>query len=313
MGGVHGRDIGRSIDGIPWPAVEVLGDHHRGDHYPAGCGPDGEAQDHLLSSDSERARFTESNRRAWNEIAAIREKALWPDARYFAEGGSLLDARVLSAAGDPHGRSLLHLQCATGEETLSWANAGAIVTGTDISDAQIELAREKARAAGIAATFVAADLYALPAELQDGRFDLVYTGGGALVWLPDLEAWARVVARALRPGGRLLLCEEHPVAAVLEVSDGVITIEDDYFRRSVPYYGAGWTHFEGGEGATETKAEFLWPLGDVVTALIGAGLSIDRLEEFPSDAKWRFGEQLQEARRLPGSYMLVATLCPQST
>ncbi len=249
--------------------------------------------------------YTERNRRAWNEIAEVRA-AKWPDAAFFAGGGSILDARVLAVAGDVSGRTLLHLQCATGEETLSWAVAGARATGADISDAQIALARQKAADAGLTVRFVVADIYALPPDLQAATFDYVYTGGGALVWLPDLERWAGVVAAALRPGGRFILYEEHPIAGCLWVTDGRLEITGDYFARGTPHYDRGWAHFAGGEDAAEVKAEFFWPLGDVVTALARAGLRIERLEEFPSDAGWRFGERLNEVRRLPGCYLLVA-------
>ena len=249
--------------------------------------------------------YTEQNRRAWNEIAEVRQ-ARWPDADFFARGGSILDPVVLKAAGDVAGRTLLHLQCATGEETLSWAVAGARATGVDISDAQVALAERKAADAGLAARFVAADIYALPAELQGGTFDFVYTGGGALVWLPDLDRWAQVIVAALRPGGRLILYEEHPLAGCLWVTEGKLQLAGDYFARSTPEHSQGWSHFAGGEEAIETKVEFSWPLGDVVTALAQAGLRIERLEEFPSDAEWRFGELLDEVRRLPGRYLLVA-------
>jgi SAM-dependent methyltransferase len=249
--------------------------------------------------------YTEQNRRAWDEIAAVRA-AKWPDAAFFAGDGTLLDAAVLTAAGDVAGQSLLHLQCATGEETLSWAVAGAAATGVDISEEQIVLAREKAAAAGLAVTFVAADIYALPAELGRAAFDWVYTGGGALVWLPDLTRWAEVVATMLRPGGRLLLYEEHPVAGCLWVTDGTLALNGDYFARGRPEYDHGWAHFTGGEGASENKVTFSWPLGDVVTSLAQTGLRIERLEEFPSDAAWRFGPTLDAVRVLPGQYLLIA-------
>ncbi len=254
---------------------------------------------------SDIQRYTEQNRRAWNEIAEVRQ-ARWPDARFFAADGSILDPVVLKAAGDVAGRTLLHLQCATGEETLSWAVAGARATGADISDAQIALAERKAADAGLAVRFVAADVYVLPAELQGATFDYVYTGGGALVWLPDLDRWARTIVAALRPGGRLILYEEHPLSGCLWVTDGKLELTGDYFARSTPEHSQGWSHFAGGEDATETKVEFSWPLGDVVTALARAGLRIERLEEFPSEARWRFGELLDEVRRLPGRYLLVA-------
>jgi SAM-dependent methyltransferase len=254
---------------------------------------------------SDIERYTQQNRRAWNEIASVRHKK-WPPAQFFAEGGSILDPPVLAAAGDVTGQTLLHLQCATGEDTLSWAVMGAHPSGVDISDAQIELAQRKAADAGLAVRFVAADIYALPAELQQCAFDHVYTGGGALVWLPDIDRWAQVVAAALRPGGRLILWEIHPVAGCLWVTDGKLELAGDYFGRNNPEYGRGWSHFSGGEDAAETKAEFAWPLGDVVTSLAQAGMRIDSLQEFPSEETYRFGALLHEVRRLPGTYLLVA-------
>lgn len=105
--------------------------------------------------------YTEQNRRAWNEIAAVRER-MWPGAEFFAAGGSLLPEPVVAAAGEVAGRRVLHLQCATGEETLSWAVLGAVATGADISDEQIAIAQRKASEAGLSVAFVAADIYALP-------------------------------------------------------------------------------------------------------------------------------------------------------
>ena len=118
-------------------------------------------------------QYTEVNRRAWEEIAEVRaRRPVWLNAAFFAQGGSILDARVLDAAGSVRGRRLLHLQCATGEDTLSWAVAGAEVTGVDISQAQVAIAQRKAAEAGLSCRFVAADIYALPGELQQAGFDL---------------------------------------------------------------------------------------------------------------------------------------------
>ncbi len=255
---------------------------------------------------SDPSRYTEQNRRAWDEIAAVRHAAIARPAQFYAEGGSILAERAVNAAGEVTGMNLLHLQCSTGEETLSWAVRGAQACGVDISPLQIEIARRLAREAGLAVRFEAADVYALPEDLQSAAMDLVYTGGGAIVWLPDLPAWARVVERALRPGGRLILLDEHPLASCLEVDEAGLRLVDDYFRRARPWEGPGWGHFEGGESATENKFEFNWPLGDVVTALAEAGLAIQRLEEFPSSARWRFGEHVEDVARLPGEYLLVA-------
>ncbi len=179
----------------------------------------------------------------------------------------------------------------------------------DISEQQIEIARQKAAQAGLSTQFVAADVYdlpdALPGELRQ-PYDLVFTGGGAIVWLPDLQRWAEIVARLLRPGGLLMLIDEHPVSQCLWVENGHLQIVSDYFARNNPEALAGWSHFKGGEDAQEIKYEFSWPLGDIVTALAQAGLIIERLEEFPGGAEWRFGELLEAVKRLPGEFLLLA-------
>jgi len=249
--------------------------------------------------------YTAQNRRAWNEIAAIRQRT-FPPASFFAAGGSVLDPRLLAAVPDVRERQLLHLQCATGEDTLSWAIAGAQAIGVDISEDQIALAVEKANEASVPVRFIAADIYTLPDELQRNHFDYVYTGGGALMWLPNLTRWAQIVAAALHPGGQLVLWELHPLALCVWVEDGQLKLIDDYFRRDCPAYEQGWSHFAGGETAAETKVQFAWPLGDIVTALAQTGLHIETLHEYPSDEAYRFGDKLNEARHVPGWYLLVA-------
>ena len=254
-------------------------------------------------------QYTESNRRAWNEIAQIRHTQQ-PPAEFFAAANSTLDPRELPAVGgDVKGRRLLHLQCSTGEDTLSWSLAGVLATGVDISEEQIKLAQEKAAKAGLPARFVAADVYALPPDLQAGDFDIVYTSRGVMVWLPDLTRWAQVIAAALKSGGIFLLFEEHPIASCLSITDGRLQLESDYFGRGRPEPSTGWRHFQGGEAAQQVKTEFSWPLGDIVTALAQAGhLFIERLEEYPAERGWRFGEDEEtiELHRLPGSFLLVA-------
>jgi SAM-dependent methyltransferase len=259
---------------------------------------------------------TRQNRKAWNEIAEVRSR-VFPPAEFFAGGGSMLEAPAVQAVQDAFGPiqnlKVIHLQCATGEDTLSWAVLGANAYGVDIAERQIELAREKAAKAGLSAAFAAADVYdlpaALPADWPAGQFDLVFTGGGAIVWLPDLPRWARVVAALLRAGGRLVLMDEHPLAACISMEDNQLVVMDDYFRRERAWEGAGWSHFAGGEFARENKYEFTWPLGDIVTALAAAGLLLERLEEFRAGPGWRFqGDDsgLEKLAHLPGSYLAIA-------
>ena len=252
----------------------------------------------------ETKKYTDQNRLAWDEIAEVRSKGM-KTAEFFAKGGYTLSDEVLKVAGNVHGLSLCHLQCATGEDTLSWANKGTNATGVDLSPKQIELAKQKAAAAGLTVRFIASDIYALPSQLFAQRFDIVFTGGGAIVWLPDLGQWAKVIAQLLKPSGRLILDEEHPIAGCMEVQNGQVRIVEDYFGRK-PELCSGWSHFSGAENATVKKYEFSWPLGDVITALAQAGLRIELLEERPSQEQWRFGDKLHEVAQIPGEYLLVA-------
>jgi 2-polyprenyl-3-methyl-5-hydroxy-6-metoxy-1,4-benzoquinol methylase len=266
----------------------------------------------MTNSDQPIHNYTQQNRRAWNEIARVRSR-IFPPAEFFASGQSTLGQREVEVAretfGSLPGLRVIHLQCATGEDTLSWSVLGADAVGVDIAEQQIEIARQKAQAAGLSTRFAAADIYdlpaALPADLR-GPYDLVFTGGGAIVWLPDIRRWAEVVAALLRPSGRLLLSDEHPVSGCLWVENGQLQIEIDYFARSRPEVVTDWSHFQGGEDAQEIKYEFSWPLGDIVTALVQAGLVIERLEEYPGGPEWRFGAQIEAVNRLPGQMLVLA-------
>jgi SAM-dependent methyltransferase len=229
---------------------------------------------------------TDKNMRAWNEIHRRRAEAM--------KGELGLPQVVRSALGDLAGRRVLHLQCATGESSAELAELGALVTGVDISNEALDVARE--RWPDIA--WVQADVHDLPSELKRGRFDLVYTADGVLVWLHDLDAWAIGIAASLRSGGDLLLHEEHPVAQCVDES---LRWRDDYFDEELHSY-RGWTHFElTGPPATEEKIERLWRLGQVVTAIAGAGLVVRQLEEYPSTSSWR-----RLPSRVPGKFTLLA-------
>jgi SAM-dependent methyltransferase len=256
--------------------------------------------------------YTQQNRRAWNEIAGPRRAKACPP-EFFIDGKVALDETELREAGDVRGLRLLNLQCSSGNEALSWAVLGAEVTGVDISDVAIEIARDLAAGAGLRATFVTADVYELPREFQRGDFDIVFSSAGILCWLPDIWEWGRVVARALKPGGRLIFSDHHPVRECIWFTDGAIEVDRDYFGRGTPH------REDGGLGvlalnapSSETHFQFCWPLGDVVTALIRAGMRIDYLEEFPGPASYyrKAAENIRVpelAERLPDWYQLTAT------
>ena len=229
---------------------------------------------------------TEHNRRAWDEIHRRRAEAL-AEVLHVPE---LVRARLPPLAG----KRVLHLQCGTGESTADLAELGAFVTGVDISTEALELARER----WPDLPWVHADVHSLPAELMRGRFDLVYTGGGVIAWLQDLDAWAHGIHATLREGGELFLYDEHPVAACIDVS---LRWREDYFDENV-LVSVGWEHFElAGQEATEEKHERFWRLGQLVTAVAQTGLVVTSLEEVPSVYGWRLRDP-----RVPGEFVLRA-------
>jgi SAM-dependent methyltransferase len=228
----------------------------------------------------------EDNRKLWEAWTAVHATGDFYDLEGFRTGGIRLHDDEIAAVGDVTGRSLLHVQCHFGIDTLSWARLGATVTGADFSPAAIALARELALDLGFpAARFVESNLYELPDKL-DGTFDVVYTSRGVLGWLPDIAGWARVVAHFVAPGGIFYISEIHPVAQAFE-NEGV---EPGELRLAYPY----WEHREPlvfdvkGSYADPTadvgaQREHGWDhgLGEIVTALIDAGLVLEWLRESP--------------------------------
>src|SRR3989337_1874468 len=162
-----------------------------------------------------------ANRMNWDERVPIHVAAGFYNVAAFKAGKSKLKPVELSEAGDVRGKTLLHLQCHFGLDTLSWAREGAIVTGIDFSDRAIEAARALASETGIDARFVLSDVYSLPDKLN-GQFDNVFASYGVLFWLPDVARWAKVAAHFLGPGGTFYRVEFHPIVGVFD-SDPALT------------------------------------------------------------------------------------------
>jgi 2-polyprenyl-3-methyl-5-hydroxy-6-metoxy-1,4-benzoquinol methylase len=257
---------------------------------------------------TEIARFTDINRRAWEAIAPVRGEGLH-SGELFAQGVANLRADELPIP-DWSGLSVLHLQCASGEDTLSLALAGAAATGVDIAAENVKHARRKAEIAGLDATFVVADVYDLPSDLLSARFDVVFVSCGALGWLPDINRWATIVASALRMGGKLLVDEIHPMSICLKLDGDRFVASEDYFRRDRPQWNPAGVPGLAGTGEDDfmpSTVEFRWPLGDVITALARAGLRIELLDEYTNDRPGLSAEQLEQLHMLPTGFVLLAT------
>ncbi|MFG2001919.1 class I SAM-dependent methyltransferase [Spirillospora sp. NPDC048911] len=219
------------------------------------------------------------NRALWDERVPIHVASDFYDVAGFRAGASSLRDFEPAEMGDVTGRRLVHLQCHFGLDTLSWARRGAVVTGLDFSLPAVEAGRELAAEAGLPARFVAADVYEATEALGE-KYDIVYTGLGSLLWLPDIERWARTVADLLEPGGFLYLVEFHPFANTLDDEDGR-TVTYDYFDRSPRVWDEPGTYTDPeADTANTTSVEFEHGIGDVVSALASAGLRVDFLHEF---------------------------------
>lgn len=263
------------------------------------------------------------NRANWDDRVPAHVASVDYAVRRFLDEPGFISGVVrfdLPLLGDVAGLRGVHLQCHIGTDTVSLARLGASMTGLDFSGPAVAAATELAAATGADARFTQADVYDAADVLGAGTFDLVYTGVGALCWLPDVRRWATVVAALLRPGGRLFIREGHPMLWTMEDPrpDGLLSVRYPYFELAEP------TVWEQGGTYVATDAEFAhnvtheWNhgLGEIVTALLDAGMTVTGLAEHDSvpwdalpgmmtesDGEWRLAEA---PARLPCSYTLRA-------
>ena len=267
--------------------------------------------------------YLEINRANWDERAAPHAASPGYQVQKFVDDPSHLSDVVrfdLPRLGDVAGLRGVHLQCHIGTDTLSLSRLGATMTGLDFSGASLEQARSIAARAGAEIDFVHSDVYSARSAL-DGDFDLVFTGIGALGWLPDIKRWAQTVASLLAPGGRLFLREGHPVLWALDHyrTDGVLALTEPYFEHAEPQvYDEPGTYVESDHQFEHTVThEWNHGLGEIVTAVLEAGLTLTGLEEHQSvpwealpgrmrqidNKEWQLTEK---PSRLPHTYTLQA-------
>jgi SAM-dependent methyltransferase len=236
------------------------------------------------------SEFIEANRANWDERATLHADRGPHGYRIsqFIDDRALLSGVVrfdLPRLGAVDGLRAVHLQCHIGTDTLSLARLGARVTGLDFSPNAIEEARRLVADTGDDVDFVVSDVYDAASVLTPGSFDLVYTGVGALCWLPRVDRWAEVVAQLLAPGGFLFLREGHPILwSMDERLDDDLHLRFPYFEQEQPQeWDDDSTYVETARPLTATRTyEWNHSLGEIVTALIRAGLRIDLLVEHDS-------------------------------
>jgi len=239
--------------------------------------------------------YTKENLLLWNELTPIHARSDFYDIEGFKKGRSTLKSIELEELGGVSGKSLLHLQCHFGLDTLSLARLGAMVTGVDFSDEAVDLARSLSEETGIKGNFICSDIYKLPDVLNE-KFDIVFTSYGILAWLADLIRWAEIINHFLKPGGTFYIVEIHPFIHAFDNSTGIteLKVAQSYFQTSGPIH---WEP-EGDYADPNAKVihgsfEWIHTMGDILNALVNAGLTIEFLHEFPllSYCNYPFMEQ----------------------
>ena len=221
--------------------------------------------------------YAEINKNSWNKKVDIHVNSDFYDNDNFLKGKSSLNKFELDLLGDLKGKSILHLQCHFGQDTISLARMGATATGIDLSDKAIDTARKFNEQLGTNAEFICCNIYDLPNHL-DKTFDYVFTSYGTIGWLPDMNKWAEIVARYLKPGGQFVLVEFHPV----------VWMFDDNFEKITYKYSSPDPIIETYEGTyaqpdSDIKSEYvMWNHGiaEVVKNLLKHNLSIESMEEY---------------------------------
>lgn len=255
--------------------------------------------------------YIDINRSAWNQRAEVHYGSEFYDVDGFIRGKNSLNTIELDLLGDVSSKSVLHLQCHFGQDTLSLNRLGAEVTGVDFSDTAIGFARKLAEASGTKGEFITCDLYALPQHL-DRQFDIVFTTYGTIGWLPDIDQWAAIVARYLKPGGLFVFAEFHPF--VWTFNDSLTEITYDYFQTTAIQETQTGTYVDRDSRMVVGYISWNHSLGEVVGSLLKNGVRIRSFEEFDYSPYNCFANMREDepgkfriahiARRIPMVYAL---------
>jgi len=236
----------------------------------------------------DKAQALAANRRRWDEMAALHLRGGFYDVDAFREGANTISALERAELGDVAGKSLVHLQCHFGLDTLSWARLGATVTGVDYSAVAIDAARALSAETGVPGRFVRSDVTRAHEALGGETFDVVYTAWGVLGWLPDLPAWAWAVGALLKPGGTFYIAEIHPVVWLFDPevapSNDACTVQTgDYFGygRTLDLDGSTSYGAPGARLVNHREYSWLYELGQVITLLLDQGLRLEFVREHP--------------------------------
>ena len=221
-----------------------------------------------------------ANQVFWDEIAPVHYKSY--DIEKLKKRKSLIDVIQKKEIGSVKDKSLLHLQCHIGTDSLSWVLEGAQVTGVDFSKESIKIANKLKKILGLKAQFIESNIYDLPNILK-GKFDIVYTSQGVLIWLKDIKEWGKLISHYLKPGGIFYIMETHPLLYIFDDDkQGELKIKESYFPGKKPtLWDDDSPDYSDREYIPKNPTyEWTWPLGEILTTLIEAGLKIEFLHEY---------------------------------
>lgn len=221
--------------------------------------------------------YIKNNRSLWNSKTDIHIKSDFYDVESFKKGRSSLNYLELESLGNIKGKSILHLQCHFGMDTLSLAKLGAKVTGVDLSDNAIDKARELNDELGLDAEFICSDIYELK-KVLNSKYDIVYTSYGVIGWMPDLDKWAEIISHFLKPGGMFYLIEFHPVVWMFDTD--ISKIEYSYFNNETVIETIG-TYAEPENEFRHKSYSWNHSLSSVINALTKNDLRITEFNEYP--------------------------------
>lgn len=221
--------------------------------------------------------YIEINRHSWNNRTDVHMKSEFYNLDGFLKGETSLNDIELSLLGNIQGKSILHLQCHFGQDTISLSRLGAKVTGVDLSDKAIEKAEQIAKDTDSNASFICCDIYDLPNYL-DKQFDIVFTSYGTIGWLPDLNKWAKIISKFLKPNGQFVFVEFHPVVWMFD--DNFEKVEYNYFNSGAIVETENGTYADKTADITQEYVTWNHGLSEVINSLIQNGLEINSLNEF---------------------------------
>ena len=221
--------------------------------------------------------YLEINRKSWNNKTDTHLQSEFYDVKGFLEGKTSLNDIELKLLGDVKGKSILHLQCHFGQDTISLSRLGAETTGVDLSDKAIENAKRLAKETNSNTTFVCCDIYDLPNHLMK-QFDIVFTSYGTIGWLPDLNKWAKIVSKFLKTNGKFVFVEFHPVVWMFD--DNFEKVGYNYFNTGAIVETESGTYADKTANITQEFVMWNHSLSEVVNSLITNGIEINSLDEF---------------------------------